>query len=233
MYTFGENANIACYVGKSVNLPDKLLPGVSLQIDDFTTLYDDKGHIDNWQSKITLLNQEQFLTSGKILVNQPFNYRGVKFYQFDYGFDYWIKVTGENTGDYRLPEKKTFQLAGQKFLIIQDHYSLIMNTYDGIKEEAIPLKEGTIINFPNNTKVEYKQVLPYTVLNVKRNPGGKVVMFGLIVVIFSSLLFWTPKYRKLNIFIDQQQNNLYWQIICKDKNLIYTLNQQIKQIIGR
>jgi cytochrome c biogenesis protein ResB len=231
MYSFSERTDVPCYVSESVSLPDTLLPGVAIQVDDFVTLYDTEGNIDNWQSKITLLNQDQVLITGEVQVNQPFTYRGVKFYQSAYGYEHLIKVTGENAGEYRLPEEKVFQLAGQQFRLIQGHNGLMMNIYDGVTENNIPITEGTTINFPNDTTVEYKQLSPYTVLNVKNTPGSNIVMLGLVLMSFSSLPFWSTRYRKLHIFIDHQQQQWDCQVICKDKNLKDSLKEQVKQLI--
>lgn len=231
MYSFGERTDVPCYVGESVTLPDTLMPGVTLQVDDFATLYDTEGHIDNWQSKISLLNQDHVLTTGEVQVNKPFTYRGVKFYQSAYGYEHLIKVTGENAGEYRLPEEKVFQLAGQQFRLIQGHNGLVINIYDGITENSIPMKEGTTIDFPNGTMVEYKQLAPYTVLNIKNTPGSNVVMLGLVLMSLSSLPFWSTRYRKLHIFIDHQQQQWYCQVICKDKNIQSSLKEQVKQLI--
>lgn len=231
IYSFGQRADVPCYVGASVKLPDTILPNITLQVDEFNTLYDAEGHIDNWQSKITLLKNGQALASGEVQVNRPFTYQGVKFYQSAYGYEHLIKVTGENAGEYRLPEGRVFQLAGQQFRLIEGHTGLMINIYDGISEKSIPFREGTVVDFPNDTQVEYKQLAPYTVLNVKRSPGANVVMLGLILMAFSSVPFWSTKYRKLYILIDHRQQRWHYQVICKNKNVKDSVEKLVKQLI--
>lgn len=92
--SFGVNENISCNVGETVPLPQKLLKGVSIKVEDFKTLYDQSGNIDNWQSTFRLAKQGKLTEPQTVKVNQPFEYEGVKFYQSGYGSGHEVQITG-------------------------------------------------------------------------------------------------------------------------------------------
>ncbi len=235
--SFGVSEDVSCFVGESVQLPAEILKDTTLKVDDFKTMYDSSGNIDNWQSDIALIQNGQELTAGSLKVNQPFKYQGAKFYQSGYGYEHLIKISGDNAGSYSIPTDKPFNLAGQTFVISQSDNEFVLQITDGfLTYQTIPLKDGKIIDFADDTAVEYQKLRPYTVLNVKRVPGAAITMSGFFIAAATSLLFWSKKFRKFNVIINHQQQSLQITVLGKNKaftedlkaDLVKSINQGVK-----
>lgn len=228
--TFGVASTITGFVGQKKEMPVDLMPGVTLEINGFKTLYDEKGHIDNWVSEITLYQDGKQVASGSTRVNYPFKYKGVVFYQNAYGYNHLIEITGEQEGVYSIPDGKTFQLSGFSFNIRYAKDQAVIKVFEGSSLiQGKILGEGENLELSDNTTIEYLQLYPYTILGVKKDPGANVVMLGFLLMTISSTFFWMGRYREVRAVIDKRNSKLHYMVSCKNQEAKAAILKELKK----
>lgn len=226
--SYGSNDSVMAFVGNQVDIPSHVAKGMAVQVNDFQTLYDNDGAIDNWASDITIFVNGKEAASGITKVNKPFKYKGVVFYQSSYGYTHLIGISGAEKEEefYAIPDKKTFNIGDTFFNIQYLKGGSLIKLYQGPNViDARYLNQGDTIEFPSGEILEYAGINPYTVLAVKVDPGINIVMAGFILMIISSSMFWSARYREIHGALDKKSSRLFVKVVCKNKDIreqIYT-----------
>ncbi len=231
--SFGANDRIMGFVGEQIDIPSKIAQKMAIQVNDFQTLYDMDGNVDNWVTDITILTNENEVFSGTTRVNNPLKYKGIVFYQSSYGYRHLIEIKGEQDDFFAIPDGKTFNVGDTFFNIQHLKDGVLIKLYEGRSVvDAKYLNEGDTIDFPTGETLEYLELNPYTVLAVKVDPGTNIVMIGFFLMIVSSMMFWSGRYQEVNAVLDKVENKLYVNIKCKNEDIKQDINDQLAKRVG-
>lgn len=85
---FSFRTSLAVEEGEEVRLGKKNLV---LKLEKFTTEFYPDGSVRDWKSQVNIFSNEGDKISAVIEVNKPVKFKGVRFYQMGYGFD-WDRV---------------------------------------------------------------------------------------------------------------------------------------------
>ncbi|MGI6226488.1 MAG: cytochrome c biogenesis protein ResB [Peptococcales bacterium] len=226
--SFGVEDQVTCFVGEKEAVPASVASGMVIEVNDFQTLIDHEGAIDNWVTDFNIYVNDVKATSGTTRVNAPLKYQGVSFYQKSYGYYHLIELIGEQDGVFQIPDKRIFKLGDQTFNITYTNQGPLLRFFQGhdITKEVI-VRNGDKLDFPNDTTLTYLQPYPFTVLGVKKDPGTWVVMIGFLLMTIASSLFWTGRYRE--VAISFRDEKAYLSVHCKSKDIRDEMLTEITQ----
>ncbi|KUO52815.1 MAG: hypothetical protein APF76_02450 [Desulfitibacter sp. BRH_c19] len=231
--SFGTNDRVMGFVGDQVDIPSEIAQNMAIQVNDFQTLYDSDGSIDNWVTDITIYVNDNEASSGTTRVNNPFKHKGIVFYQSSYGYNHLIEVKGEQDEFYAIPDGQKFSIGDTFFNILHLKEGILIKLYEGRSViDAKYLQEGETIDFPGGETLVYVELNPYTVLAVKVDPGTNIVMLGFLLMIVSSTMFWSGRYREVNAVLAKTENKLYVNIRCKNEDIKQDVNNQLAKRVG-
>ncbi|MFQ6083917.1 MAG: cytochrome c biogenesis protein ResB [Candidatus Aminicenantia bacterium] len=122
----GYREHISIPVGSTIKLSHE---DFLLRVDDFKTDYYPTGQVKDWKSTLTIVEDGQERLTKTIEVNHPLTYKGVRFYQSSYGWD-WEKtlltINIKEKGNQRVINQAKVRV-GDKFTISErdlDIYAL-------------------------------------------------------------------------------------------------------------
>lgn len=228
--SFGIEDQVTCFVGEKAEIPVSVAQGMVIEVNNFETVLDKEGAIDNWVTDFNIYVDEIKTASGTTRVNAPLKHNGVSFYQKSYGYYHLIELTGEQAGVYQVPDKKVFKLEDKTFNITYSNQGSLLRFFQGhdIVEEVV-VKNGEKIDFPNDIVLTYLEPYPFTVLGLKKDPGTGVVMTGFFLLTIASFFFWTGRYREVVISLSPEK--AYLVVNCKTKALKEEiLNETIQRL---
>ena len=226
--SLGVEDQVTCFVGEKAVVPASVASGMVIEVNDFQTIYDADGAIDNWITDFIIYVNDEKTASGATKVNAPLKHQGVSFYQKSYGYYHLIELTGVQPGTYEVPDKKIFKLEDKTFNISYSEEGAVVSFFEGHNlSEKVILKDGDKIDFPNDTVLTYLQLNPFTVLGVKKDPGTLVVMAGFLLMTFASFLFWTGRYREVAFSLTEGKANLI--VNCKIKAVRDEVTEEISE----
>lgn len=230
----GFEGRLAGLVGQTYNLTN--LEGVQgtikpednfdLKVNNFRTEYRPDGSIKQWYSDVTVIDKDKTFDYS-IYVNNPLVYKGIKFYQSSYGYQYSGKYSGPSGQNqpFTIGMQDYIQPAGTDITFVPDQYNdakktIVVYTYKGnqeIKGEEVPL--NTPYKF-ENAEVTFENVSSYTVLSVKKDPGVPYVGVGSILLILGVTFSFVFRQRRIWTMITPQKEGSLVQITgisAKDK----------------
>ncbi|KJS82177.1 MAG: hypothetical protein JM58_15765 [Peptococcaceae bacterium BICA1-8] len=226
--SFGVEDQVTCFVGERADVPASVASGMVIEVNDFQTIYDADGAIDNWITNLNIYVNDEKTASGTTKVNAPLKHQGVSFYQKSYGYYHLIELTGVQPGTYDVPDKKIFSLENKTFNIGYSEEGAVVSFFEGHNlTETVVLKDGDKIDFPNDTVLTYIELNPFTVLGVKKDPGTPVVMTGFLLMTIASFLFWTGRYREVAISLTEGKASLI--VYCKIKAVRDEVMEEISE----
>ena len=185
-------------IGTFSNVPQN----ISWRINDFWITYTKESKINQFYSDLSLLdNVGNELNRKTIFVNEPFFYNGLSLYQTDWDIN-GLKFKYDDGAFKQLPLKRISR-GGNKIwfgsIVIRDanfkqqNLSLLINDLRGyiyIYDDAGKLIQegllGQLITLPNNNKILVSDFLTSTGLQIKVDPGIKIVYFAFFLLIFST-----------------------------------------------
>ncbi|MDK2822212.1 MAG: cytochrome c biosis protein [Clostridia bacterium] len=216
--SFSSEGKVKVFVGERADVPPNVASNMVIEVNDFQTLYDTQGAIENWVTDFNLYVNGNKARTGTTRVNNPFKYKGVVFYQKSYGYNHLVEIAGEQEGIYRVPDGKIFKLEDQFFNISYTRAGALVRFFRGhdvVKTQI--LKKGDKIAFSSDTYLQYLDIHPFTVLGVKKDPGTKIVMSGFLLMSMASMFFWTGRYKEVLISFNDVENKFYFTVSCKNK----------------
>lgn len=233
MGLLGTDDRVMGLVGDQVDIPSEIAQKMTIKINDFQTLYDSEGSVDNWVTDFTIFVDNNEVSTGTTRVNKPFKYDGIVFYQSSYGYTHLIEIKGEKDDFYAIPDGRTFNIGDTFFNIQHIKERVLIKLYEGqTVVDAKYLQNGETIVFPNGETLVYVELNPYTVLAVKVDPGTNVVMMGFLLMIAASTMFWGGRYREVNLVLDKAENRLYLNIKCKNEDIKQEISNKIAKCVG-
>lgn len=229
--SFGTEGRVSCFVGEKADIPAEIATDMKIQVNEFKTLYDTEGAIENWVTDFSIFIGEEKVTSGNSMVNNPFKYQGVVFYQKSYGYTHLIEIKGEDDEAFRIPDGKIFKLGEQYFNLNYSPEGTVLKLFKGHEvAKTMVVKEEDQIDFSDEISLVFLKTEPYTVLGLKKDPGTKVVMTGFLLMTIASALFWTGRYRE--VFITIKGKTIYLFVFAKIKGYKEDFIADLKKEVG-
>ena len=172
-------------------------------VKDFKIAYSEEGVIDQFYSDLSILDTNANPLNNKtIYVNEPLRYKGIVFYQTDWGIaNLTINVDDKKILDIPLSLVDTtsnnrfwisnlsqLNYLGIKdvFLVLQDLTGKI-SLYDTSKNIVAEVEVGQIFTL-NGHSIRVIDIVPSTGLQVKSDPGTLLVYLGFFMLMLSTLL---------------------------------------------
>jgi len=169
----------------------------NIRLDDFTTLYDEQGNVSNWVSRVSIISDDEiFLDRGETKVNHPLNYHGFNLYQHSYGQAIKMQLRREKNDSPQsmvLSQDQYYhhlsQLGGLGLWVGRYHDRQVpYKFFDGTSEVSKGyLHQGDSVKLPgeNDKHLQLAGTIPFSVIQVKRDPGIPVVFTGLTLMAVS------------------------------------------------
>jgi cytochrome c biogenesis protein len=202
--------------------PFSFLPqNIEGYVKDFKIAYSDEGIIDQFYSDLLIVDTNvDLLKSKTIYVNEPLRYKGIVFYQTDWGITS-VTIIIDNDKVIEIPLTLVDSTSNNRFWIsnLSQYTSLgIENTllvlqdltgklslYDSNKDLVAELQVGDEF-FLNGHSLRVTDIIPATGLQVKSDPGTLFVYIGFLMLMISTLLSYVS-YSQIWAF--KNKNNLY------------------------
>lgn len=231
--SFGSSDNVMSFVGDSADIPSHIAKDMTVYINDFQTIYDKDGAVDNWVSDITLYVNGEKVAQGTTRVNHPFKYKGVVFYQSSYGYTHIIAEKETDGNFFAIPDGKMFNVDDIVFNIRYTPEGALLKVYQNHQViKGMYLANGDEFELPDGSVFEYVELYPFTILSVKVDPGTNIVMAGFILMIIASTMFWTGRYREVQCYFSHLENKVHLLVVCKNKDMKNEVANEIAGVIG-
>jgi len=210
-------------------------------VADFKIAYSEEGVIDQFYSDLSLLDTNISLLSKKtIYVNEPLRYKGIVFYQTDWGIaDLTLQIDGEQYAELPLslvdaPSNNRFWISNfsrlndlkieNVLLVLQDLTGKV-SLYDSEKNIIAEVQVGEEFSLNGHT-LRILSIVPSTGLQVKSDPGTILVYIGFLMLMISTLLSYVS-YSQIWAF--KNDNNIY--VAGQTNRAIYYFEKQFGEII--
>ncbi len=210
-------------------------------VEDFKIAYSEEGVIDQFYSDLSILDTNTNLLSKKtIYVNEPLRYKGIVFYQTDWGIaNLTLQIDGKQSAD--LPLSLVDASSNNRFwisnfsrlndlkienvlLVLQDLTGKV-SLYDSDKNIIAEVQVGEEFSLNGHT-LRILNIIPSTGLQVKSDPGTVLVYIGFFMLMISTLLSYVS-YSQIWAF--KNNNNLY--VAGQTNRDIYYFEKQFSEII--
>lgn len=194
---YGSLAGFSSYVqiekGKKIYEPSQ---GFFVGLNDFNAKFDQNGRPQAYTSDLSVYSQGNEVLRRTISVNHPLIFRGIKFYQSNYGLNGLLEITGPDGGSERFPIAKgssvIYAATGQLFHIaeifpdLQVLHGMALETYEptaplALIEDIGWLVQGKPIRW-NGYALKLIGATEYTGLQVKKDPGVWLVYLGFLLL---------------------------------------------------
>jgi cytochrome c biogenesis protein len=222
--TSGQAKRIHLFAGDRVDMSQVLdiKHPFTVQLDEFRIEFNEDGSPSQYISEVTILEQGQKIDQVMISVNFPLNYQGVKAYQTSFGYlikaEYfdengieksakfiegeWLEPAGTDrmVKIYRYIPNFNPAYGMNSITLRPDNPHIVFSVYEDdelLGVGAAQLNEPTQID--ENVYITFTGVEPYTILEVKSDPGLPLVMVGGIMFMLGvCLAVFTAPVRKKN-----------------------------------
>jgi cytochrome c biogenesis protein len=193
--------------------------GFSLQLEKFTVTFYPSGAPQEFKSVVTILEGGQKVRTESVRVNHPLTYKGVSFYQANYGVEGLKKVSlavkDRETGqEWALPAplKARVAIPGSSVSFILKDFVPDMQGLGPALQAALISAEGSSESFwilknhpgmgekrPSRYEFRIQEIEPlyYSGLQVTRDPGVWVVWIGCFLMIGGFYLTFFMSHRRL------------------------------------
>ena len=211
-------------------------------VKDFKIAYSDEGVIDQFYSDLSVLDTNIFPISNKtIYVNEPLRYKGIVFYQTDWGISNLV-LKVDNSQLVQIPLTLVDTASNSRFwisnlsqlsslqinnvlLVLQDLTGNI-SLYDSNKSVIADLHVGQELTL-NGHSIRIMNIVPSTGLQVKSDPGTLFVYVGFLMLMISTLLSYVS-YSQVWAFKDADA--LY--IAGQTNRAIYYFEKQFSLVVN-
>lgn len=235
-YTFNVSGAFMAYTGQTPVLPAALqsIYGEDsyVEIRSFETAYDEYGAIDNWITTFNLYLDGQLVGEQvETKVNAPYQYRELVIYQNSYGLQHLVEISGspneEENGTYAWPDNRFFPIGdshvavmnmggGKNYLHASDKDNFTVEQY---------IASGDKVEIAEGIYLEYLEESAYTVLELKTVRGLYVVFFGFFLATIASMLFWSGRYREIQIIYEKASGKAWVRFYSKSPVLVEKMKE--------
>ncbi|MEN6460426.1 MAG: cytochrome c biogenesis protein ResB [Syntrophomonas sp.] len=186
------------------------------------------GTPSGYYSRLTIIENHKNIQTSVVTVNSPLNYKGIKFYQARYGDAIEIHVNGPNGRTI----SRGLVGAGKSLTIPRTNLSVMVYSYITDSEAASAVSANThppnarvvYIIFKGNQRIgmgtgefgstinlddegytfKFVRIIPYTGLQVKKDPGVPLIWFGSGFMLLGMGLSFFLQPRYLWLVVEQQ-----------------------------
>jgi len=224
-----------------------------VRVEGFWIEHYPNGTPSGYFSRLTVLENNELLQTTTIGVNSPFNYKGTKFYQARYGDAVEIQVNG--------PDARTiyqgFVLEGENLKIPGTNFGILprldYSKTASRKSESADANSSRIIYvlFESNQRVgmgaaeigsainlgheantiKFIRAVPYTGLQVKKDPGVPLIWFGSVFMLLGMGISFFLQQRQLWMVLEQQGKLLAVSISGQANGNSVLFTDHIKDIV--
>ncbi len=183
--------------------------GFTLTLDDFSMTFEESGAVKQYISSLTVVDDDGRVTSDKLWVNKPFHYKGLGFYQANFGWTSNLRITESESGT-RIVDG--LMRSGSSYFYQPEHLTVYLYGYYpelGIGHEQQPVKlsdreidpyyavvlyrfgepVGSYIVAPGqhihweNLEITFTHSIAYTGLLVRKDLSYPIVLLSFIIMI--------------------------------------------------
>lgn len=205
-------------------------------------------------SRLTVLENNELMQTTTIGVNSPFNYKGTKFYQARYGDAIEIQVNGPDARTiYQgfVLEGENLKIPGTNFGILPrldysktasskseptdaNSLRIIYVLFESNQRVGMGAAEiGAAINLgPEANTIKFIRSVPYTGLQVKKDPGVPLIWFGSVFMLLGMGVSFFLQQRHVWMVLEQQGKLLAVRISGQANKNSMLLTDHIKNIVN-
>lgn len=232
---FGYEGYINAAVGSTFSLNQ--IPGITksritndfaIRADKFWLERYPNGTPSGYFSRLTIMEKDKVVQTATIAVNQPLEYRGVKFYQTSYGQLARIEVftpNGSKSQQELLGEGDILVIPGTDYHLLLYRYDPAAAMYSNLKVKELKIiyalykgdklagtgKVGINQLVPVDEQgngFKFAGFIPTTGLQVKKDPGVPIVIFGSLSIVLGIGMIMLLKPRKIWAVLEKQDNSV-------------------------
>lgn len=210
-------------------------------INDFRITYSEEGSIDQFYSDLWLLNNKgDKITTKTIYVNEPLRYKGIVFYQTDWGI-LGLNVQIDNQFNIQLPLKlittndntrfwistlpTNSEVSTDKMLLVLEDLTGKFQIYDGKQYLVAETDIGSRFSL-NGHDVRVTDIVTSTGLQIKCDPGIPFVYIGFLLLMWSVLLSYISYSQ---VWAIKKENKLY--LSGRTNRAIYAFEQEFINLL--
>jgi len=205
----------------------------SLKVNSFKIDYYPNGMIQQYYSDLSVLDNatKSELLRKTIFVNEPLVYNGVYFYQASWGISHLdLVIDGKRQNVSLQPLKNEQGNVSEKMMLSGKEYVFFMDTKNQVfvfDLDAQPVAQLTknIESDVSGSKIELKEVVLFTGLQVKEDKGIPLVYTGFIILIVSLIINYFS-YNQLWLI----ENSGKYYLVGKATRGQYLLEKEISKI---
>jgi cytochrome c biogenesis protein len=229
----GFSTVVSVPVGETYELTRQQFPikqNFAIKVNDFKTQFYSQGGVADWISDISVVQMNNEILRQEVKVNHPLNFQGVRIYQSSYGQA--IKTAVYDTAGQRILEGAVAEgellHAGNSGLIVRParyipdfdparpmvskspepkNPKILYIVYDKGKEldwgAATP---GETVRLKDKGSIVFENVIPYTGLQIKRDPGFPIVMIGFVLMTLGFFVSLYSRHIQLWFALSSQGN---------------------------
>ncbi|MFZ5942703.1 MAG: cytochrome c biogenesis protein ResB [Bacillota bacterium] len=232
---FGTAENIKCFVGETIPLPNDVYSEAQFQLKDFQTLYDKNNSTENWQSDFIITSKGQEPVQGSTKVNNPFEFRGIKFYQYGYGYIHHLQINmGGKERSISFNHDQPISLMNDTYMVFTNKgRDFVLNSFEeGELKKSFILEPGKEVTPFKGLNMIYSEVEPYSIIRVKKDPGVPLVMLGFLLMSLGFSLSWFGKYQEVSILADKTRQAAKVNVLVKGNWQKDELQNKIISLLG-
>jgi cytochrome c biogenesis protein len=194
--------------------------GFTLRVDSFDMKFYDTGQIREYRSDLTVLKDGKETYAKSIVVNDPMDYGGFRFYQASYQSTQQLFATVENqktgTGSrFNMPVRQEIRWPGEgvTFGITnvdgpdfrgRYRYKIWFSEDQGVPSEFwVSLGQSVNIQRPGTTYTFHLKERYATGLQVAKDPGVGTVYLGFIIMTLGMLVVFFMTHRRLWVHVEE------------------------------
>jgi len=178
-----------------------------VKINSTVDRYLPNGERDNWYTNLSILHNNEVFANHTISVNHPFTYKGVTFYQASYlnGAQLSVDQKGQKTQVVLQDQGGNFyQAPGTDIYLVaasvkgsSQNTVMLYQVYRGTSLQPVQtgqLNTGQTLDVQGQYKVTLLGNIPYTGLDVKKDPGVPIIWLGCALLLAGLMLsfYWRP-----------------------------------------
>lgn len=218
-------------------------PSYVAYVKDFRISYSEEGNIDQFYSDLDIFNIESKKPVNKtIYVNEPLKTDGLTFYQTDWNV-FAVNLQIDNLNNVQLPLKlisvsnssrfwisslgniKMLNQVGSNLFVVFEDLTGKFQIFDSNQNILLESEIGSKF-FINGHILQLKQIIPFTGLQIKSDPGINIVYFGFGLLIFSTFLSYTSYSQ---IWAIKKDEKLY--LSGRTNRAIYSFEQDFLKLL--
>lgn len=190
----------------------------NIKVNNFRSEYRPDGSVKQWYSDVTVIDNNNTFNYS-IYVNNPLVYKGIKFYQMSYGYQFSGKYSGPGAQDqpFTIGMQDYVQPQGTDLAFIPTGFNdttqkVQLTIYKGnqvVKEDEVA--PNTPYQF-EQASIVFDKPSSYTVLSVKKDPGVPVVGLGSLLLMAGVIISFILRQRRIWAFVKQEKEGALVQI---------------------